>query len=330
MARRHSTSRPISLFGRRYPVLREERIFGERFLLLESLGHGDRQRFLAYHPRYRVARRVSFLPKTSAGEQHLRSLFRSQRTNNAFARIHVWEERPESFAVVHEWVPGDDLEQHIQKIRVGQLPPMSPHQAVRLVRGLAHGLDWLHNNARIVHGDLKPANLIPNRNARGLIAVDYGSAWPLERTMKRQFGDGDDDRYAAPELQGATGVVDGRVDQFAVSAILYEMLTGRLPYQWGGKAGRPMYAATMQPIYVPPSQIAPHRNKTPDRVWQALDAVVATGVAFDPERRFRSDREWLDALEVVWRSIDPRPTVLTLPTESTGVVAKVLSLFRRR
>lgn len=74
--------------------------------------------------------------------------------------------------------------------------------------------------------------------------VDFGSAWPIERTARRELGDGFHASYAAPELQGATGVIDGRADQFSASVVLYEMLTGQLPYQWGGKAGRPEFSHT--------------------------------------------------------------------------------------
>ena len=183
-------------------------------------GATDRPRFRAFDSRVGRGvelRRLTILPKSVDSEQHLRTLFRARRANDAYSVVLAWEERRDPFAVVSEWVEGIDVTSHLDRVRSGGLPPIGPRDAIRLVKRSAHGLDWLHSRARVIHADLKPANLTLNRNARRMVLVDFGSAWPMERTMNRQFGDGDDDRYAAPELQSATGVVNERVDQFAVS-----------------------------------------------------------------------------------------------------------------
>ena len=167
--------------GRMYPVIGEERVRGRSYLLLQSLGNTDRPRFLAFDPRggFRgELRRLTILPKSADSEQHLRSLFRARRANEAFSVVFAWEERLDSFAVVSEWVEGIDLKGYLARTTHGHQPAISPHQAIRLVKGLAHGLDWLHHSGRIIHADVKPANLIVNRNARRLVLVDFGSARP--------------------------------------------------------------------------------------------------------------------------------------------------------
>jgi len=330
MARRPLPHRPVHHAGKTYPVIGEERVHGQPVLLLEQLGASDRPRYRAFDPRAGrrgELRRLTVLPKSPDSRQHLDTLFRSRRTNDAFSVVLAWEERKDTFVVVNEWVEGNDLASYLDRVRSGRLPPISPREAVRLVKGLAHGLDWLHAHAGVIHADLKPANLILNRNARRLVLVDYGSAWPVEITARRTIGDGLTASYAAPELQGATGVVNGRVDQFAASVILYEMLTGKLPYTIGGKAGRPEYAAEMGPCYQPPSALAPNRTPIPKAAWDAIDRLVAPGVAFEPDRRFRTDREWLTALEFAWRELDPLPAP---DREPNGVVARVVAFFRGR
>lgn len=330
MARRPSHDRPVRHAGKTYSVIGEERVHGQTYWLLEPLGPGDRPRYRAFDPRAGrrgEMRRLTVLPKSSGSRQHLETLFRARRPTDAFSVVLAWEERRDTVVVVSEWVDGTDLKNYLDRVRAGALPPVSPHQAVRLVKGLAHGLDWLHARGRVVHGDVKPANLILNRTARRLVLTDFGSAWPVESTARRESGDGITSGYAAPEQQGATGVIDGRADQFAASVILYELLTGKLPYALGGKAGRPEYAAAMGPTYRPPSALAPDRDRVPRRVWDALDRLVTTGVAFDPNRRFRTDREWLTALEHVWRELDPLPTPAAEPT---GVLARALRYLRGR
>jgi serine/threonine-protein kinase len=321
--------------GRDYPVLGTEHVRGRTYLLLEQLGRSDRPRYRAFDPHAGPRgemRRLTVLPKQPAGDQHLRVLFRSRRTNDALSAVYAWEERRDQFVLVTEWADGTDLRSYLGRIAAGSLPPVSPHQAVRLVRGLAHGLDWLHDRGRVVHADVKPANLIVSRHARRLVLVDYGSAWPVETTTRRQIGDGHTAAYSAPELQGATGVIDGRVDQFSASVVLYELLTGRLPYEWGGKAGKPEYAAAMRGRYQPPSRLAPGRDRLPPEVWAAIDHAVTTGVAFEPNRRFRSDGDWLTALERAWRAVDPLPETAAGGPDAAprGLLTRLRDALRRR
>jgi serine/threonine-protein kinase len=314
--------------GRTYPVIGVERVRGRELLLLRELGSPDRPRYLAFDPHAGFRgelRRLTVLPKSADGRQHFDALLRSRRTNDAFSVVLAWEERADVIVLVHEWVAGDSLRVHLDRAKADPGRSISPHQAVRLVKGLAHGLDWYHRESRLVHGDVTPENLVPNRQARRMVLIDFGSAWPMERTARRA-GEGCTPSYGAPELQGAGGVVDGRADQFAASVVLYEMLTGELPYGWGGKAGRPEYAEVKAKTYRQPSALAAGRVRLPDRAWAAIDHAVGTGVAFDPDRRFRSDGDWAAALERAWRELDPVPLPPSSP--STGVVTRLLRYFR--
>ena len=109
---------------------------------------------------------------------------------------------------------------------------------MRLLKGVAHALRHLHHRKNIIHGDVKPANLILTKRT-SLVLIDYGSAWPGERTTQRGGGDGFSPAYAAPELVRGNAAVDWRADQFSVGVILYELLTGKLPFGGlGGSVGR--------------------------------------------------------------------------------------------
>jgi serine/threonine-protein kinase len=314
--------------GHTYPVIGMERVRGREFLLLRELGSPDRPRYLAFDPHAGFRgelRRLTVLPKSEDGRQHFDALLRARRTNDAFSVVLAWEDRPDAVVLVHEWVAGDSLRFHLDRAKTDPGRSISPHQAVRLVKGLARGLDWYHRESWLVHGDVTPENLVPNRKARRMVLIDFGSAWPMERTARRG-GEGCTPSYGAPELQGAGGVVDGRADQFSASVVLYEMLTGELPYGWGGKAGRPEYAAVKAKTYRPPSVLVAGRVRLTDRAWAAIDHAVGTGVAFDPDRRFASDREWAAALEYAWRELDP----VSPPSPPTGVVTRLLRYFRGR
>jgi hypothetical protein len=98
--------------------------------------------------------------------------------------------------------------------------------------------------------------------------------------------------------------------------VAYEMLAGVRPYgEIGGEAGLDANRAIYQPLYRPPSQLSPLRDKIPQRIWQLVDEVIARGLKLDAGDRFLSRQPWLDALEDVQCEIR-RKTRFT-PIEST-------------
>ena len=80
----------------------------------------------------------------------------------------------------------------------------------------------VHRVNDVVHGDLKPANLLLVRGKNRLIPIDYGSAWTGGETLRRSHGDGISPVYAAPEQLRGDDAVDWRADQFAFGVILFE------------------------------------------------------------------------------------------------------------
>ena len=172
---------------------------------------------------------------------------------------------------------------------------------MKLYRGLAHGLNQMGRHRNVVHGDIKPANLILTREPNRLVLIDFGSAWTVERTVEHwqsKEGDGYSEHYAAPEQLCESPRADFRSDQFSATAVAYRMLTGEVPYAGrGGLAGKPQNRQTYEPRYRPPSQICPLRDHVPKRIWQLIDEVIAQGLKLDPNRRFQSGTLWIEALE---------------------------------
>ena len=179
---------------------------------------------------------------------------------------------------------------------------------MRLLRGLAHGLGQLLRSFALIHGDIKPENLILARRPSRLVMIDYGSAWLLPRTRSRNPGDGVSPAYSAPELQVDGCVPDARCDQFSASVVAYEMLTGRLPYDsLGGQAGRPEFRSRMGNKLVPPSKFAYEPLRLPRSLWKAIDHVVVKGLQFDPEDRFPTAAAWIDELDSLFMLLKGNP-----------------------
>lgn len=159
-----------------------------------------------------------------------------------------------------------------------------PLRAVmQLVAGLLRALDHMHR-AGLVHGDLKPANMLISERADGLhlVLIDFGVTLPIGDAL------GEDalvtPEYAAPELI-AGGACDARTDLYAVGLVLYELLENRRPWPmsdvdllWQQRTSAP----------VPPL--------TTTSCPPALAAIVHRLLAPAPDERPRSAQELLAEL----------------------------------
>ena len=202
-----------------------------------------------------------------------------------------WSDTHEYLVV--EWIEGRPLEQYISRQAPGK-PYFTAVDSYRLVRSLAYSLQRLHR-VGIVHGDLKPLNLVlPGPERMQLLPIDFGSSWFGLRGISRERAS--TRGYAAPEQWRNADFVDRRTDQFAASVILYRLLTGDLPYEGlGGQAGN---------AGAPMKLVAPSRRNS--EVWSDLDRVVKRGLALDAADRYPSTDDWVSELNSA-RPRDQRP-----------------------
>jgi len=308
---------------------------GTRYELVERLGSGDRERFRAFDrhagPRgdYRA---IHVLPRSKEAEQHLGVLQRLANSRNGnvpfFISHHVQGDR---IYVVSSWMPGKSLADYFRDVRAGQTARPSAFNACRLIRGQAHGLCQLHSAWDVHHGDIKPANLILSPEGRALSTIDFGSAWLGQRTMKRTTGDGASGVYSAPELLEEGTVPDFRSDQFSLSVVWYEMLTLAIPYDGaGGKAGVSTMRSAFANKLLPPSKLAKRSQEgTPRGLWRHIDAAVCRGLALDPEGRFPSPRDWLNALDDIHYEFRQRKRLRGFNRVIADWLSKIVGYFPR-
>ena len=283
--------------NRYYQVRGELRIRGRRYSILEHLGSKHRPRMLVDDPATRQLRAVLVLPADCSTAQHLHVLRRLPQLAE-LPQILDYERQGETIVILLSWVRGIDLGHYLAKVKRGQAATPSPYEALRLVRGLAHALHRLNQHAHIVHADLKPQNLIVTRKVSRLVMIDFGSAWPIEQTLYRVQGDGRSPIYAAPEIQTDQPRLPTLADQFSASLILYQLLTGEIPYSGlGGQAGRPGYESEFCEGNPPVSAQSQAVRQLPSEFQRALDGLLARGLALAPEHRFQTTSAWLDAIE---------------------------------
>ena len=218
----------IRFRGKDEPVIETLRVRGRNYFVLEKLSARGAYRVFDPHAGpsgdYRALYR---LPNEQTTRQKIEVLkrFSGPNGNRNFPSIVDYVRDRDSLIVVLAWVSGTNLRDYLRAIRERKTPRPSPSESVRLVRGMAHGLGHFHRRLNVVHGDIAPANLILTNGTKQLIAVDFGSAWPVERVAFKDAGDGVTSLYAAPERVANPGTEDFRADVFSLAIVAFELLT---------------------------------------------------------------------------------------------------------
>jgi serine/threonine protein kinase len=185
--------------------------------------------------------------------------------------------------IVMELVEGPTLAESL-----AQRGPLDPAEAIRIARHILDALSHAHA-AGVVHRDVKPTNVLTGDHA--VKVTDFGIA-------KAAFARSDltatgkllgTAKYLAPE-QAAGSPVDGRADLYALGVVMYEMLTGRVPFD----AETDLATAMLRLTEVPTPPRALRANIPRD-----LDRIVVRALSRDPDERFQSAEEMSSALERV-------------------------------
>jgi len=205
--------------------------------------------------------------------------------------------------IAMEFIDGPSLKQVIR--RDG---PFTPRQSIDILAQVASALSTSHRK-HIVHRDLKSDNLmLASEGDRTVVKlVDFGIAKTFDDSTQLtaagyMLGT---PHYMSPE-QAAGKPVDHRADLYSLGVILYETLTGVVPFGDAALTSILVKLATEMP---PP----PSARRPDARVPPALDAVAMRCLEKDPERRFQSAGEFAEALERASAEIDDIPATPAVP-----------------
>ncbi|MBL4845205.1 MAG: protein kinase [Planctomycetes bacterium] len=181
-----------------------------------------------------------------------------------------------------EYCPGETLK---DRLRAGPLPP---REAASLIAGMARAMAAAHQWG-VIHRDLKPSNVLIDKESGRPRITDFGLA--RDYVQQRMTRTGDilgTPVYMAPEQIHGKSDLDHRVDIYALGAILYQLLSGQIPFN------APTIAALAK--HIESGRVTPLRDLVPN-LSPALIAICARAMAVQRNDRYATASALADALE---------------------------------
>jgi serine/threonine protein kinase/S1-C subfamily serine protease len=234
---------------------------------------------------------LKVLPEDLAGNSEIRERFLreskyAERVKHPnIAEVYGAGEQDGNLWLAMRFLEGTDLSSILR--RGG---PLQPRQALAITGQVAAALDEAHN-AGLLHRDIKPANvmLASEGGTERAFVIDFGLGKAPQTdehglTKPGQFVGTID--YTAPEQITQQQALDGKVDQYSLACLLYEMLTGEVPFP-----KKRDVEVIMAHVGEPPPKPSEKRKGLPAEI----DDVIARGMAKDPNDRYPTCTAFFEA-----------------------------------
>jgi formylglycine-generating enzyme required for sulfatase activity/serine/threonine protein kinase len=258
-----------------------------KYRIIAELGEGGMGTvYLAEHTRG-IGKKfaIKSFSSTLGLDSHFRERFYREATNQALLDhpniVHTdFFEKDGQFFLVMEYVDGQDLSKLI-KAR-GQL---KEKDALSILRDVLRGLEFAHTKG-IIHGGIKPSNILIGKSGIAQI-TDFGIASLVWGGLTSTGATVGSPWYMSPEQIQHPEQLDPRTDIYSLGIVLYEMLTGHLPFE-----GETDFSVLDQQIHATPPNL---RLKNPE-VSEKLAEIVLKAMAKNPAERFQDCTEFLQCL----------------------------------
>src|SRR5437660_2370373 len=268
------------------PLRRPQSVLGLRYEILELLGRGGMG--AVYKAKDREVNQIVALKvirpdlanSPAIIERFKQELILARQvTHRNVIRIYDLAEADGLKFITMEFIEGEDLRSLIHEKK--KLPP---EEAVEIMRQVCRALEAAHT-VGVIHRDLKPQNIMRDKSGRVLV-MDFGLARTLEGAGMTQTGAlVGTMEYMSPE-QALGKDLDQRSDLFAAGLILYELLTGKMPYTADSALASLIKRTQERAVPISDSSIP-----------GVLSEIVSKSLERDPALRYQSAAEMLADLD---------------------------------
>lgn len=224
-----------------------------------------------------------------------------------------------------EYIDGKNLAEILEEYTLdGELTPIG--DVLRIGEGIGRALDYAHQNG-VIHRDVKPSNVFIERGGR-VVLGDFGLALDIQQgSLGETFGTA---HYIAPEQARHSNEAVPQSDLYALGVILYEMLTGVVPFDDPSPTSVALQHITQPPP--PPRSINPHLS-------EAVEIVLLKALSKAPEDRYPTGAALMQELRMALFSrasaslsrpdLPPLPMDIQLPSSQGGRPLSRVSVFER-
>ena len=287
--------------------------FAERFQIIEELGAGGMGKvYRALDKKLNEEVALKLIKPEIASDRKVIERFRNELktarkiVHKNVGRMYELMEDEGAHYITMEYVPGEDLRSFIR--RSGQL---AVGTSLRITQQVAEGLAEAHRLG-VVHRDLKPSNVMIDKEGNARI-MDFGIARSIRGLGLTQEGIAvGTPAYMSPE-QARGQDVDQRTDVWSLGVVLYEMLTGQLPFK-----GKNEQAVVHSILNDDPKSLAGLRSE----VTGELAKIVEKALAKSPDKRYANIDEMLADIQSVEKEHETK--------EVTPKASLFKDLWRRR
>jgi len=260
--------------------MEETRLLNNRYQILEQLGKGGMA--IVYRARDTMLERsvtVKVLRENYSRDPAFQERFRQEAKAAAnlshpnIVTVHDFGLDKGQLFIVMEYVPGTDL-----KALIKQRGRLTPEEAVPLLIQACAGIGYAHR-AGLVHCDVKPQNMLVTTDMR-LKVTDFGIARALSTISPKEKSDviWGSPQYFSPE-QAAGAAPSPASDVYSLGVIMYEMLTGALPFHADTAAELARQHIEAEPV--PISEVLPD-------ISPVLEQIQTKVLSKEPSQRYRT------------------------------------------
>lgn len=270
------------------------RMLGNRYEILEKIGEGGMAK--VYKARCHLLNRIVAIkilrPEFAVDEEFVKRFRRESQAAASLSHpniVSIYDvgQDGDIYYIVMEYVKGITLKNMI----IENKGPLGITQAVDITMQVARALDHAHKN-HIVHRDIKPQNILVTED--NIVKVtDFGIARAVNGSTLTYSGDVLGTAYYFSPEQARGGITDEKTDIYSLGIVMYEMLTGKVPFE--GDSPISVALKHIQENIIPPSKF---NNKIPKQ----LEDIILKATKKNLTLRYQNAGELLKDLETFLRN----------------------------